>query len=32
MSCGSARHITQVIGGGKPDLNPADYSISRYHG
>jgi D-amino-acid dehydrogenase len=30
MSCGSARHITQVIGGQKTDLAPEDYAIARY--
>ena len=30
MSCGSARHITQVIGGRKTDLAPQDYAITRY--
>ena len=30
MSCGSARHITQVIAGEKTDLSPADYAITRY--
>ncbi|HTI00783.1 MAG TPA: D-amino acid dehydrogenase [Acidisoma sp.] len=30
MSCGSARHIAQVIAGEKTDLSPADYAIARY--
>jgi len=31
MSCGSARHIAQVIGGQKTDLAREDYAIARYH-
>ncbi|HEX3982746.1 MAG TPA: D-amino acid dehydrogenase [Acidisoma sp.] len=30
MSCGSARHIAQVIAGQKTDLAPEDYAIARY--
>lgn len=30
MSCGSARHIAQVIAGEKTDLSPADYAVARY--
>ena len=31
MSCGSARHIAQVIGGQKTDLAREDYAIARYN-
>ena len=31
MSCGSARHITQVIGGNRTELAAEDYAIARYN-
>lgn len=30
MSCGSARHIAQLVGNGKTDLDAADYEVARY--
>ena len=30
MACGSGRFLADVIGGKKPDLDPADLALERY--